>query len=269
MRYAITYYKENIAGKNIADRFRELAFSPQIPIIELKKETLYSDLSVKKYPELRNIDFLVFASTHRSEKGNPSLSIHTPGNWRSADLGGEPGKVCMTSAFVIKYLFQELEKNAKNNSDVYEKYEITMEATHHGPLTNIPCCFVELGSQEKDWRDEKSAMILAKTIFSLDGYKPNYDWIPVIGIGGPHYTPNFNPIQLNSRYAIGHIIPEYSLPLTESIIKEAETKTKEQIKLALIDWKGCGKSEQRQEALGLLTKLGLKYERTKLIKKEE
>ncbi len=268
MRYAITYYKENIAGKNIADRFKELAFSPQIPIIELKKETLYSELNVEKYPELRDIDFLVFASTHRSEKGKPSLSIHTPGNWRSADLGGEPGKVCMTSAFVIKYLFQELDKNAKNNPDIYEKYEITMEATHHGPLTNIPCCFIELGSQEKDWKDEKAARILAKTVFSLENYKSDSKWVPVIGIGGPHYTPNFNPIQLKSNYAISHIISEYAFPLTETMIKEAEVKTKEQIRLALIDWKGCGKSEQRQEALNLLTKLGLKYERTKLIKKE-
>jgi hypothetical protein len=37
MRFAIVYAKENIAGKNIVDNFKKLAFAPQIPIIELKK----------------------------------------------------------------------------------------------------------------------------------------------------------------------------------------------------------------------------------------
>lgn len=269
MRFAITYCKDNIAGKNIADRFREISFSPHVPIIELKKETLYSELSVEKYPELKNIDFLLFASTHRSEKGRPSLSVHTPGNWRSADLGGKEGKVCMTSAFVVKYLFKELDRRADLDGEINEKYEITMEATHHGPLTKIPCCFIELGSNENDWKDKKAAKILAEVILSLQDYKVDKKWIPVIGIGGPHYTPNFNKMQLDSDYAIGHIISKHALPLTESMIKEGEEKTKEQVKMALIDWKGCGKGEQRQEAIDLLNKLGLKYERTKSIKKRE
>jgi len=39
MRFAVAYYKNNIAGKNIVDRLKEIAFTPQIPIIELKKLT--------------------------------------------------------------------------------------------------------------------------------------------------------------------------------------------------------------------------------------
>jgi len=269
MRFAVIYARENIAGKNIAESFKKLAFAPQVPIIELKKETIYSnDINSKKYPELKNIDFLVFASTHKSEKGNPSLSLHAPGNWRNADLGGFPGKVCKTSAFALKYLFQQLNKNAQEAK--LENYAITLEVTHHGPLIEMPCCFIELGSSEKQWNEEEPAKILAKTILSLQDYdnKNFSDWIPVLGIGGPHYCPGFNKVQLNSKYAISHIIPEYALPLTETMLKEAEQKTTEQIKNILLDWKGCGKSEERQKIINLLNQSGLSYKRTDKIEKE-
>jgi len=268
MRFAIAYSKLNKAGVNIVEQLKKISFLPHIPIIELKKETIYSDdLNKEKFPELRNIDFIVFASTHKSEKGNPCLSVHAPGNWRNADLGGKSGKLCNTSAFILKYLFQKLNEFAKEKN-LQEKYEITLEVTHHGPLIELPCCFIELGSEESDWEDEKAAQVIAKTILSLQNYKPQPDWIPCIGIGGPHYCPNFNKIQLNSNYAISHIIPEYIFPLTETILKQAEQKTTEQIKQVIIDWKGCGKSEERQKTINLLNQLGLSYKRTKNLNKE-
>ncbi|VVB78022.1 D-aminoacyl-tRNA deacylase [uncultured archaeon] len=270
MRFAIAYSKLNSAGTNIVERLKEISFTPQIPIIELSKETIFSeDISVKKYPELRNIDFLVFASTHRSVKGNPSLSLHAPGNWRSADLGGQMGKVCKTSAFVMKYLFCELNKNYEKDKDkLNQEYQITLEVTHHGPLTEIPCCFIELGSSEGEWQDKEAAKIIAKTILSLQNFNPaSNNWVPAIGIGGPHYAPNFNKIQLNSSYAISHIIPEYSLPLNDNMLLEAEKKTNEQIKEILIDWKGCGNSESRQNIIQIIEKSGLKYKRTDKVEK--
>ncbi len=273
MRFAIAYSKLNSAGKLIVDMLKEMAFTPQFPIIELKKETLYSDdLNEKKYPELNNIDFIIFASTHRSERGNPSLSIHAPGNWRSADLGGRDGKVCRTSSYILKYLFSQLNRiYEENKKNLDEEYSVTLEVTHHGPLIGLPCCFIELGSSEKQWKDREAAKIIAKTILSLQDYKGDgkhdSEWIPVIGIGGPHYCPNFNKIQLNSNYAISHIIPEYALPLTESMIKEAEEKTVEQVKEIIIDWKALGKSEDKQKIIELLKNLGYKYKRTSEIDK--
>lgn len=271
MRFAIAYSKLNSAGKLIVEEFKKLAYAPQIPIIELSKETIFSeDISEKKYPELRGIDFLIFASTHRSEKATPSLCLHAPGNWRDADLGGKPGKKCKTSAFVLKYLFQELDKNYQENKDkLTEEYQVTLEVTHHGPLIEMPCCFIELGSSEKQWQDKEAAKIIAKTILSLENYPNTHidNWQAVIGVGGPHYAPNFNKIQLNSHYAISHIIPEYALPLTESMLKEAEQKTIENVKEVLIDWKGCGNSESRQNIINLLEKSGLKHKRTDKVEK--
>ncbi|MDD5193651.1 MAG: D-aminoacyl-tRNA deacylase [Candidatus Nanoarchaeia archaeon] len=274
MRFAIVYSKLNQAGKTIVEEMKKLAFTPQFPIIELANETLYeNNLNSKKYPELRNIDLIIFASTHRSEKGKPSLSLHAPGNWRNADLGGNPGKISNTSAFVMKYLFQNLYRlYEQDKSKLSKEYAITLEVTHHGPSIDIPCCYIELGSTENEWGDREAAKIIAKTILTLQNYKGNFianhPWVAAIGIGGPHYAPNFNKIQLNSQYAIGHIIPEYALPLTESMLKEAEQKTKENMVEVLIDWKGCGKSEQRQDIITIIEKLGFKYKRTNAVEKE-
>jgi D-aminoacyl-tRNA deacylase len=266
MRFAIIYSKLDPAGINIINQLNKSSFTPHFPIIELEKETIYSDnINDKTYPELRNIDFLVFASKHQSEKKEKALCIHAPGNFRSADFGGKTGKVCKTSAFVLKYLFKNLNENAKNID-----YKITMEATHHGPLIDFPCCFIELGSSEEQWNDESIAKIIAETILTLENFdKFDFkEYIPCLAIGGPHYCPNFNKIQLSSNYAISHVIAEYNLPLTETILIEAEKNTLEQIKEILIDWKGCGNSEERNKLIEVLKKYGIKFRRTSGIVKE-
>ena len=268
MRFAIVYSKKDPAGINIIEQFRKIAFTPDMPIIEVKKQTIYSeDLNEKNYPELKGIDFIVFATTHKSEKGNPSLSLHAPGNWRQADFGGKTGKICSTSAFVLKYLFQNLNKIANENKEIISNYQITLECTHHGPLIDLPCCFIELGSSEKQWSEKEPAKIIAKTIATLQNYKPNDSWVPAIGIGGPHYCPNFNKLQINSNYAISHIIPEYALPLTDSMLSKAEHKTIEHISEVLVDWKGCGNSESRQKITEIIENSGLKFKRTEKVEK--
>ncbi|MDP2926505.1 MAG: D-aminoacyl-tRNA deacylase [Nanoarchaeota archaeon] len=267
MRFALVYGKYNIAGKNIAEDFKKIAYAPQIPIIELDKDGIYADdINEKKYPELRNIDFVIIASTHRSEKNFPSLCLHAPGNWRNADLGGKPGIVCPTSAFVLKYLFirlNEIAEKSKQDKELSEDYNVTMEATHHGPHINIPCCFIEVGSNEINWNDRNATTVIAKVINTLQDY-PNYisssDWLSAIAIGGPHYCPNFNKIQLKSEYAIGHVIASYASPITENMFIEAEQKTIERIKEVLIDWKAY-KSEERANILNMLKKLNFSYVR--------
>jgi len=262
MRFAIAYGKDDPAGNNIVEQINKIGFAPQMPIVKLKKHPIYSE-GIDKLPEFRNIDFIIFASTHRSEKNLASLSVHAPGNWRGAELGGKQGQICSTSAQVLKYLFQQLNKNASGLKD----YEITLECTHHGPLITLPCCFIEIGCNEEQWRDKKAGEIIAKTILSLQDYKENKGLLSCVGVGGPHYCPGFNKIQLNSKYAVGHIIPSYVLPLTENMLKQAEQKTIEQVKEVLVDWKGCGKSEERKKVIEMIEKSGLKYERTSNINK--
>jgi len=260
---------------NIAKELKN-HFIPQIPVIELNKESIFSD-SIDEIEELKNSDFIIFATKHQSKQGTKSLSIHAPGNWRNADFGGKQGKLCKTSALVLKFLFEKMQEH-KNQARL-EDYELTMECTHHGPfLANKPCLFIEIGSNEEGWKNPEAAQVIAKTLEELqnfDAWKQKQEnngknkIKSVIAIGGPHYCPNFNKIQLSikSKIAIGHIIPEYNLPLTESMLKEAIEKTQENTNTILLDWKGAGNSESRQKILDLCNKLGLEVIRTDQIEK--
>jgi D-aminoacyl-tRNA deacylase len=142
-------------------------------------------------------------------------------------------------------------------------YKITLECTHHGPLIDKPCIFIEIGSTENEWKDRKAGFIISKTIRDiLEDFQENpYNEI-AFGIGGPHYSPNFNKIQLRSNVALSHIIPQYALPLTEEMVKEAINKTREEIDFALLDWKGLGNSEQRKQVIEILDRLYVRYKRT-------
>ncbi len=266
IKFAVLYSKKDEAGMNIAEQLKE-HFLPHVPIIELSKESIFNENIDEKDERLKNMDFIIFATKHQSKEGIPSLSLHAPGNWRNADFGGKPGKVCTTSALALKFLFQKLNENAQKEN---YPHKITLECTHHGPLINKPCCFIEVGSNEEGWKDKKAAAIVAKTIADFQNFNPaTTDKIKTaIGIGGPHYCSNFNKIQLNSKeYAISHIIPEYALPLTESLLKEAIEKTKENPDLIILDWKGCGNSESRSKVIEIIEKLGIEYERTERIEK--
>jgi len=216
--------------------------------------------------KINKYDFIIFASKHQSEKGGKTLSVHAPGNWNRADFGGKEKKVCLSSALFQKQLFENLEKNSEEHE--LKNYQVTLECTHHGPLIEKPCVFIEVGATITEWEDRRAAFVVAKTISqTINSFKENpYNEI-AIGIGGPHYCPSFTKIQLNSNVAISHIIPQYAFPITEEIILESIKKTKEEVDFALIDWKGCGISEERQKIIDILGKNYISWKKTSDIKK--
>ena len=176
-------------------------------------------------------------------KKEKTLSIHAPGNWRNAELGGETGKVCKTSAQFQKQVFEKLTQNV-NSSGLGDRYKVTLECTHHGPLIDKPCLFIEIGSTENEYQNRKAGFIIAKTISeTISGFEENPYREIAIGIGGRHYCQNFNKIQLKSNIAISYILPKYVLPLEEAMIKQAIEKTEEEIDFVLLDWKGISKAE--------------------------
>jgi len=249
--FAIVASKQDKAGMNIA------SFIQNLPIYYIEKKIVYAENIDKKIKE----DFVIFASKHEGIKPK-ILSVHPPGNFKQAKLGGKQEKICKTSSTILKTFFQELNKN------IPKTWQTTLECTHHGPFIEKPCLFIEIGSNEKDWKDKDAGKAIATTIEqAIEKIKQNKKYQSAIGIGGPHYCPNFNKIQLNSDIAISHIISQYIFPITEQIIKQAIEKTQEKIQLVLLDWKGM-KSEQRNQTINLLNKLNLKYKRTSEIKKD-
>ena len=200
-------------------------------------------------------DFYIFASKHRSKENTPSFAVHPIGNWTKADFGGEEKKLCPASAILLKNLFLEL-NNVANNSG----FELTLEATHHGPYINKPAVFVEIGSTEKEWKDKNNGEIIAKTIMkAIENQNKNYKI--AIGIGGPHYCNNFNKIVLRTDIAFSHICPKHHLDkLNEELIKQSIEKTTEKIDFIVLDWKGLGTEKQR--IVEMLKNLNLEFKRT-------
>jgi D-aminoacyl-tRNA deacylase len=258
--YLIIASKTDLAGINITTQLSQFG---NFNFYLVDEEMIYTEnLNLEK---INQYDFIIFASKHKSEKGGKTISIHAPGNWRKADFGGEDGKVCKTSALFQKQLFEKLKRNLEKFPI---KYELTLECTHHGPLINKPCIFAEIGATETEWKDRKAAFVVAKSISEIiDEFKENpYNEI-AIGIGGRHYCQNFNKIQLNSNVAISHIIPQYVFPITEEMIQEAIAGTEEDIDMILLDWKGLGNSEQRQQAMDVLNKFYIQKRKTSEIAK--
>jgi len=272
-KYLVVASKRDLAGINITTQLSQFRENPLLSSMKhavnfdfhLIDTEIIDDAGIDQ-EKINKYDFIIFASKHKSEKREKSLSVHAPGNWKNADLGGEKGKVCPTSAHFLKQSFEKLKKYATEHK--LNDYKVTLECTHHGPLIDKPCMFIEIGSTENEWKDRKAGFAIAKVIRDMiNEFKPNPYNEVAIGIGGPHYCPNFNKIQANSNFAISHIIPQYVLPLEEEMIKQAVEKTQEEIDFAIIDWKGIPNAEERQRIIKILDDNHLNYKRTSEIEK--
>ncbi|MBS3092818.1 hypothetical protein J4466_05365 [Candidatus Pacearchaeota archaeon] len=262
MKPLIIASKKDPAGVNIIENLKKL--NCKIPIHLVDTDIVHAeniDKTLKNELKL-DFDFIIFASKHQSVKKVRSLSVHPIGNWKKADFGGKDSTICPSNALVLKHFFQTLEK-AMKNEDL--DYQLTMESTHHGPYIETPCLFIEIGSTSEEWNDKKTGELIAKIIIdSINTIKnkDNKNLKIAFGIGGPHYCPNFNPIQLNNNFAISHVIAEYALPLTEKQVSEAINKTLPKPHYVLVDWKGLGNATQRNNALDILKKFNLEIVKT-------
>ncbi|MEX0921101.1 MAG: D-aminoacyl-tRNA deacylase [Candidatus Pacearchaeota archaeon] len=260
-KFLIVASKLDKAGMNIVTQLRQFG---NFDIEVFEKDIIHTEnIDIKK---INSYDFIIFASKHSSKSKEKSLCVHAPGNWRFADHGGEKGRVCKTSALLLKQMFISLNENKKKFN--LKDYKVTMEATHHGPLIEKPCLFIEVGSTEEEWTHKKASFVIAKTISeTIENFKENPYSEVAIAIGGPHYCPNFNKIQLNSNVAISHVVSSYAFPLTEEMIKEAFDKTEEQVDFFLLDWKGLGNAHMKKEALENLDKFYIPIKKTSEIEK--
>ncbi len=196
---------ENFEFKKTEKTFEEepIYKKEKIKLITTQKPLIKAEHLDKHFPET---SFFIFASKHKSEKGLPALLVHTPGNWlNSADLGGNPQELGIAYASALKEALIALEEEGESL-----EYEKTLEVTHEGPTTlKKPLLFVEIGSDEKMWNDQKCGITVASAILRVAKTKKNYETL--LGVGGGHYAREFNKIVLENDYAVGHIAPKYVL----------------------------------------------------------
>ncbi|MBD3230341.1 MAG: hypothetical protein GF329_19335 [Candidatus Lokiarchaeota archaeon] len=229
-----------------------------IKLITTTKKLIYSE-----HLDVLNSDLLIFASRHKSESGKPSLLAHCTGNWGDkAAFGGNPMELGMSRGSAIKTALIELKKQKKALG--LDKFDVSMEVSHHGPTQlKTPLVFVELGSTQKEWKNQIGGLAVARSIMKVAITKKEYK--NYIGIGGPHYARKFNKLVMDAgkNIAISHIIPKYMLNyITEGIILESIERSVEKVEKFIFDWKGM-KSDQRKRAISIIESMNYEYQKAK------
>ncbi len=144
---------------------------------------------------------LIFMSTHRSESNTPAITFHPIGNYGEAKLGGENG--------VLVPSCPELMTGAVLAMDAVEHqgYQVTFEATHHGPRLSTPAMFAEIGSDENAWNDGRAGEAVAEALLAMK----EQEGTNAVGIGGGHYCSRFKEIAQKRKVNFGHFISNHNL----------------------------------------------------------
>ena len=172
------------------------------------------------------VDEVLVLSKHASSSQVPSLTLHAIGvpgetpHGERARSGGIKGKAVPPSTR-FGDLFRTMKKIAKEAS-IDGEYDITLEATHHGPLLDSPTLYLEIGSDEERWADPRAGRVWAQTISICLGMSEDIrqrEWPGegdvMIGLGGGHYAPRHKALISETEVWVGHILANYSIVFEE------------------------------------------------------
>ncbi|MBW9222406.1 hypothetical protein KKP97_05100 [Methanothermococcus sp. SCGC AD-155-C09] len=271
MKYLLIYSIKDPAGVNIKnnldDLFNELSsygFKKNIDFFESDRNLI--ELSQEDIP--KNYDYYIFLSKHKSGGKNPSgaLTVHTPGNLTTDNsYGGNPEEVCpcdsILNTIMLKNINKEYYKIINNKNNISDNntlnngnnnnntsLKISFEGVHHGPSDlETPSVFVEIGSTEREWKNEILGRIIGRSILStievLERENYDKDVDRVISFGGGHYAPKFTKLALEGKYYVGYIVPKYA-KVSHNVLNQMIEK--QDFDYVIFDWKGL-RSEDKKE----------------------
>ncbi|KAI3871079.1 hypothetical protein MKW92_039473 [Papaver armeniacum] len=175
------------------------------------------------------VDDVIFLSKHTAVSNRPALTVHPIGipHLREGEVsnsGGRPGWAAPPNPRIASWL--RLLKKIAQEHNLIPEFEITMEATHHGPEINSPTMFVEIGSTEEYWKRQDAAQAIAQLVWEglglggagdIGNWNKNNDKKKVLlGLGGGHYVPRHMDIVLKEDSVwVGHLLSGYSLPMED------------------------------------------------------
>ena len=221
MKIALINSRQDKAGVNIRNHFEQLLDTDgwmgeqgrTWQFIEVDERLIHAehiDANV-------DAELLIFLSRHYSVNPVPVLTVHVTGNFRTADVGGDPRTLAPAAPAMMQATLRALSKHCP------EGYRVSYEVTHHGPTgLTLPSFFVEIGSTEKEWSDPIAGRAVAASVLSAVPGNP----VPLIGFGGTHYATRQTGIALTSRGAFGHIAHTREIAtLDEEMIREMMAKS--------------------------------------------
>jgi D-aminoacyl-tRNA deacylase len=133
----------------------------------------------------------------------------------------------------------------KKHRSQFSKFQITIEATHHGPTAlTKPSIFIEIGTTEKQWTDVSLCNSIATLVHHV--LSNSIPESPVaICFGGTHYSSKFTYELLEGKYALGTVIPKHALDNLDEELFSHIMKQNNMAKFALLDWSGLGTNKQK------------------------
>jgi D-aminoacyl-tRNA deacylase len=189
----------------------------------------------------------VFLSRHKADSGIPSLTVHTTGNFTDRPVLGARAKE-------VGRMIPDLQKNyfiaLNSRKEEVADYEITIEATHHGPTSLArPVLFVELGSSEKNWGDEHAAEVIGDALVEALWKGRTWDKV-ALAFGGTHYSAKFNKVLLESDIALAAVVAKHSLEGVDGdLFGQMIQRSARSPRYVVVDWKGMGQHKERILAL--------------------
>jgi len=237
-------YRDDPAGYNMAKFLsQEMMQDDEIyrgkyyDLIIIPTPAISADWLEEKY----DYDGFVFLSKHAAESGVLALTCHSTGNFSEAKFGGNDRQIAIPHPYLQKEYLQTLWKNKSKFSD----FQITIEATHHGPTAlTKPTIFVEIGTTEKQWTDVSLCNSVATLVHNVmtKSIKPS----PVaICFGGTHYPDKFTKELLEGKFALGTVVPKHALDNLDDDLFLHILKQNKMAKTALLDWGGLGSNKQK------------------------
>ena len=173
-----------------------------------------------------NVDEVLVLSRHVSASETPALTLHAigvPGEFphgRKGRSGGITGTAVPPSPRFGE-LFRNMCRIAKEDN-LENDYDLTLEATHHGPTLGTPTLYLEIGSTIEQWGDARAARVWSKTIalcLGMTELNEKKDWDGsgrvMIGLGGGHYAPRHKAVISDSDVWVGHILANYAIVFEE------------------------------------------------------
>ena len=237
-------YRDDPAGYNMAKflsqemtQDNEIYRGKYYDLLIISTPAISADWLEEKY----DYDGFVFLSKHAAESGVLALTCHSTGNFSEAKFGGNDRQIAIPHPYVQKEYLQTLWKNKSQFSD----FQITIEATHHGPTAlTKPAIFIEIGTTEKQWTNVSLCNLVAGLVHSVmtKNIKPS----PVaICFGGTHYPDKFTKELLEGTFALGTVVPKHALDNIDEDLFLNILKQNKMAKTALLDWEGLGSNKQK------------------------
>ncbi len=237
-------YQDDPAGSNMAKFLcKEMTKDGDIyrgkyyDLIIIPTPAISADWLEEKY----DYDGFIFLSKHAAESGVLALTCHSTGNFSEAKFGGNDRQVAVPHPDIQKAYLQALKKNQSK----FTEFQITIEATHHGPTAlSKPAIFIEIGTTEKQWNDVDLCNSVAALVHQVMT-QPLEENPVAICFGGTHYPSKFTNELLEGKFALGTVIPKHGLDFLDEELFSHILKQNSMAQAALLDWGGLGTNKQK------------------------